>query len=376
MKTFLCAPLVLCCVTTAFAQVTELPEHVDTFFGKYCLDCHDEHSAEGDINLDFREIDWTDHRSANRWAKVWKMIESGNMPPEDTTQPKQVERDAAADWLCSALLENDKPGGTILRRLSKEEYENSVTGLLKQRFTVPLSFPADSSDHGFDNHGGDLVLSPPLMAQYLEIATAAADSVLPPPVEQRSLNKKTAVLAPEDFTLNFTTGHLVDGVLRMVLSTDSLARGSVWPSRFEAKTAGVYRVKIEISYFKPTKGHTPEVHLLAHSTNGKTGLASELTKLATFTITEESPATFSADVELQRGDTIVVHYENAPLYGVTGKPPTWAPQFPRVAEQLIDMWRNDPELGAAWVEAGYQRGDAGWTWHKRIEAIREKPPAL
>ena len=372
MKTFLCAPLVLCCVTTAFAQVTELPEHVDTFFGKYCLDCHDEHSAEGDINLDFREIDWTDHQSANRWAKVWKMIDSGDMPPEDTTQPKQVERDAAADWLCSVLLENDKPGGTILRRLSKEEYENSVTGLLKQRFTVPLSFPADSSDHGFDNHGGDLVLSPPLMAQYLEIATAAADRVLPPPVEQRSLNKKTTVLAPEDFTLNFTTGHLVDGVLRMVLSTDSLARGSVWPSRFEAKTAGVYRVKIEISYFKPTKGHTPEVHLLAHSTNGKAGLASQLTKLATFTITEESPATFSADVELQRGDTIVVHYENAPLYGVTGKPPTWAPQFPRVAEQLIDMWRNDPELGAAWVEAGYQRGDAGWTWHKRIEAIREK----
>ncbi len=372
MKTFLCVLLLLGSFFTASAQVSELPEHVDTFLVNYCLDCHDEQSEKGGINLDFLEIDWTDPHAPALWGKAWNMIESGDMPPEDKKQPSDDEVLAVIDWLGEALLENDKPGGTILRRLSKDEYERSVSALLKQPFSVPIGFPTDPVTHGFDNHGGDLVLSPPLMAQYLEVATAAADSVLPPPVEQRRLNKKTTLLTPEDFTLNFTTGHLVDGVLRMVLSTDSLARGSVWPSRFEAKTAGVYRVRIDLSHFKPTKGHTPEVHLLAHSTNGRASLASELTKLAGFTVTEEAPATFSADVELQRGDTIVVHYENAPLYGVTGKPPSWPPQTPRIAEQLIDMWRNDPELGAAWVEAGYQRGDAGWSWHKRIEAIREE----
>ena len=64
----------------------------------------------------------------------------------------------------------------------------------------------------------------------------------------------------KEFTLNFTTGHVVDGVLRMVSSSGLLARGSVSPNRFEARTAGVYRVKIDLSYYKPIEEHIPEVH--------------------------------------------------------------------------------------------------------------------
>ena len=40
------------------------------------------------------------------------------------------------------LLENDKPGGTVLRRLNKEEYEQSVSDLLKVPFAVPQGFPS------------------------------------------------------------------------------------------------------------------------------------------------------------------------------------------------------------------------------------------
>ena len=86
-------------------------------------------------------------------------------------------------------------------------------------------------------------------------------------------------------------------------------------------------------------------------------------------MSEENPKTFEADVELQRGDAIVIHYENAPLYGVTGKPPTWKAQAPRLLEYLLTS-SEDPELGAAWMKAGYQRGDNGWSWYKRIEALR------
>ena len=77
------------------------------------------------------------------------------------------------------------------------------------------------------------------MAQYLEIATSAADQVLPPKDEPRKVQRSPPSF-PWEFTLNFTTGHVVDGVLRMVTSSDPLARGSVWPNRFEGRTAGIY----------------------------------------------------------------------------------------------------------------------------------------
>ena len=52
-------------INSAFAKVSELPEHTDDFLVTYCLDCHDEESRKGGINLELFEIDWTDpHWSA------------------------------------------------------------------------------------------------------------------------------------------------------------------------------------------------------------------------------------------------------------------------------------------------------------------------
>lgn len=371
MKTSLRVLPLLLGVATASAEVSKLPGQVDAFLVKYCLDCHDEQTRKGEVNLDHGRIDWADPRAAVTWSKALEMLESGEMPPENKKQPSGDEARAITDWLGRALLENDKPGGTILRRLSKQEYENSVSGLLKIPFTVPQSFPSDTASHGFDNHGGELVLSPPLMAQYLEIATAAADRVLPPPVARRSIKKETVTILPGEFTLNFTTGHVVDGALRMVTSSDPLARGSVWPNRFEARTAGVYRVEIDLSYYKPVEGHAPEVHLLSRRSDGNNfARASQLPKLAEFTVTGKKPSSFVADVELQRGDTIVIHYENAPLSSDQG--PNRAKHTARVSGQLVEMFRDDRELGAAWMKAGYRRSDRGWSWLERIEAIRKQ----
>ncbi len=364
--------LILSAFGVAFVsgETTPIAKHVDAFLVEYCLDCHDADSEKGDINLDFIKIDWSDPHAAAVWAKAWEMLEGGEMPPEDKKQPSAGELASVVSWLEEELLANDRPGGTVLRRLSRQEYENSVSDALKVPFKVPQSFPADMEHHGFDNSGEGLVLSPPLMAQYLEIATVAADSVLPPPVEQQRVKKETKSIGPGDFTLNFTTGHEIDGVLRMALSSDPLARGSVWPNRFEAKVAGVYQVKIDLSAYEPGEDHTPVVHLLSHTSDGNNfASANGLSVSAEFTVTDDQPKTFRADVELQRGETIVVHYENAPLSSDQDKAREW---MPRLAGQLLEMFRADPELGAAWMKAGYQRSDRGWSWLERIEAIRKE----
>ncbi len=70
----------------------------------------------------------------------------------------------------------------VLGRLNRMEYENSVSNILGLKFKTPNSFPADLEFHGFDNVGAGLVISPPLMAQYFEVATAIADQISPCPL--------------------------------------------------------------------------------------------------------------------------------------------------------------------------------------------------
>ena len=352
-------------------QAQPIPEALDDFLFNYCLDCHDSASKKGDLNLEMDTLDWSDPHVGKIWTKVHHALSHGEMPPAKKSQPSPEERRKIVAWLNQTLTEKIPPGGTVLRRLNREEYENTVRDVLGIPFSVPRSFPADTESHGFDNLGEGLVLSPPLMAQYLEIATAAADQLLPPAEDQQNIASKVHQISPGDFTLNFTTGHEIDNVLRMVSSSDPLARGSVWPNRFEAKIPGIYEIEIDLSTFKVGNTHTPIVHLLAHSSTGQSFTrASTLRKLAEFTITSDTPRTYRVPVTLQRNETIVIHYENAPLFSDNSKN-----SVPRISGYLEELFRDHPAVGAAWVKAGYQRSDRGWSWWKRITKIQKESKA-
>lgn len=343
-----------------------IPKEADRFLVDYCLNCHDEIERKGDLNLDFVEINWNDHQAKATWSKVHEMLDKGEMPPKKERQPTAVERQAMLSWLDTTLSKRDPPGGTVLRRLNREEYENTVRDILGIPFTAPESFPSDLEYHGFDNVGEGLALSPPLMAQYFEIATTAADLLIPPLKEEKIVPSETSVVGPNDFTLNFTTGHPIDGVLRMTSSSDPLARGSVWPNRFEAKTTGRYAVKMKLSSYEPETGHLPIVKLLAFTANGNSFTrTSTLRELAEIRVAGGTPDTYRAEVDLQKGETIVVHYDNASLSADQSTE--------RLAERLLEIFKADLALGAAWKTAGYQRSDRGWSWWDRIQKIKNQP---
>lgn len=370
MKQLLCLIIVLTTLSRFSVAEEPIARSAHEFFANYCLDCHSGDAPEADINLDVKEIAWGKHHAAQVWTRVFDALKAGDMPPADVVQPSANEREAILAWLDETLTKHDPAGGTVFRRLNRLEYENTVRDVLGIPFSVPRSFPADTQSHGFDNVGEGLVLSPPLMAQYLKIATSAADELLPPPAKAMAVSPKTVDVRPGDFTLNFTTGHEIDGILRMVSSSDPLARGSVWPNRFEARHRGIYEVEVDISKFKSTPGHIPVVHLLAHSAAGQAfAKATTLRKLAEFRIENTQVQTFRATVELKRGQTVVIHYENAPLSSDN----TDNKEFlKRISGQLLQAFQNDPALGAAWMKAGYQRSDRGWSWWKKIEDIRNK----
>lgn len=374
-----CLPKVMACVVTLFYStlgnahaeglIEPIPDFADRFLVDYCLNCHDEIELKGDLNLDFVEIDWSHSHASTLWGKAYEMLEKGDMPPKKKKQPSSAERQAMLGWLDASLSKHDPPGGTVLRRLNREEYENTVQEILGIPFTAPESFPSDLEFHGFDNVGEGLVLSPPLMAQYFEIATAAADLVIPALRKEELVPVETSNVGPGDFTLNFTTGHPIDGVLRMTSSSDPLARGSVWPNRFQAKVTGRYAATLRLSSFRPDEGHVPVVQLLAFNATGSSFTrTSTLRKLAEIRVEGESSKTYQIEVDLQKGETIVVHYENASLSSDKDEG-----YLERLAENLLQIFRDDPKLGAAWKAAGYQRSDRGWSWWERIQEIKNQP---
>ena len=128
-----------------------------------------------------QRINWQSADSTAVWERVYKVLVNNQMPPSDADQPSDDQRKRFVDWLEGQLSKHATPGGTVVRRLNREEYENTIRDLFDlSEFQVPDSFPADDSDQGFDNIGEALILSPPLLAQYLELATMVADEILPP----------------------------------------------------------------------------------------------------------------------------------------------------------------------------------------------------
>ncbi len=139
--------VVLCAMAL---QAAELPS---TFFRGHCVDCHSGEHPEGDVNLELAQLDWSQPATSHFWEKVLVAIDDGRMPPVDADQPTKAERAAAIRKLHALLQENVRPGGTVLRRLNRTEFENTIRVIFQVPFTVPPSFPVDAEAHGFDNVG-------------------------------------------------------------------------------------------------------------------------------------------------------------------------------------------------------------------------------
>ena len=58
----------------------------------YCLDCHDEETQKGKVNLEALSFKVTTIEQAELWQKVLNAMNAGEMPPENKRQPKNAEK--------------------------------------------------------------------------------------------------------------------------------------------------------------------------------------------------------------------------------------------------------------------------------------------
>lgn len=153
------------------------------FLENYCADCHDATAKKGGLDLDALAWHLDQPGNFDEWAKVYRRVARGEMPPKKKTQPKPEEAQAFVASLGGALRTFDSAreaerGRTVLRRLNRVEYEQTVQDLLGIKTRLVDILPADSVSHGFDTVADDLRLSMLQMEKYLEAADTALDAAI------------------------------------------------------------------------------------------------------------------------------------------------------------------------------------------------------
>ena len=150
------------------------PAALQPFIKANCVECHDADVDKGGLDLTALPYG-SDPRSHERWVRVFDRVTSGEMPP-----PKKARPDPAQAKAFLAVLEKDLTSqhlamrGTVLRRLNRIEYRNTVEDLLGQEVGIYEDLPEDALSHGFDTNGEALGLSEVHLRRYL----AAAEAVL------------------------------------------------------------------------------------------------------------------------------------------------------------------------------------------------------
>ena len=164
---------------------------VQPFLAKHCFSCHGSGKQKGGLNLEESDGNILDLTQAGIWHEIVGVLNAGEMPPEKKPRPPAEDLIKVVEWISGELAKAEqlakmKGPGLSLRRLTNQEYRNTVRDLTGHPFDPTLRFLDDTEQHGFDNLVENLGLSTMHLQQYLHAAERIVEKMLdvpkqPPP---------------------------------------------------------------------------------------------------------------------------------------------------------------------------------------------------
>ncbi|MDO8541281.1 MAG: DUF1592 domain-containing protein [Opitutaceae bacterium] len=154
-----------------------------SFFGTYCRECHGPDKQKAERRFDQLPLSVTRPDMLIDLQDIVDQLNLGEMPPVDAEKrPEQREVREVVTLLTQLVADgharfSSTGGQTVLRRLNRREYINTVGdlfGLNMTMFDPTTKFPRDQTAMQMDNIGDALKTSGYLLAQYLD----AADQVV------------------------------------------------------------------------------------------------------------------------------------------------------------------------------------------------------
>ena len=165
------------------AQTPASEKALRGFFGSYCVECHGPEKQKGDRRFDQLELPVAKADTLIELQDIIDQLNLGEMPPEKAKQhPGADAVRNMVEQLTKIVAEGhtrlaSTGGQTVLRRLNRREYLNTVGdlfGLNMTMFDPTTKFPRDQTVMHMDNVGDALKTSGYLLAQYID----AADQVV------------------------------------------------------------------------------------------------------------------------------------------------------------------------------------------------------
>ena len=179
---------VACSAATAAETTPQLDVASETrlraFFDTYCKECHGPEKQKGDRRFDQLHLPVARADGLIELQDIIDQLNLGEMPPSKADRHPAVGevRDIVAlltNLVADGHARLSSTGGqTVLRRLNRREYINTVGdlfGLNMTMFDPTTKFPRDQTVQHMDNVGDALKTSGYLLAQYLEAANQVVD---------------------------------------------------------------------------------------------------------------------------------------------------------------------------------------------------------
>ncbi len=168
-------------------------EKIHAKIDRYCYKCHGNDKQKGDLNL-ASQANYDDIvKNPKLWADILERIFAFEMPPEGSPGPEFDERNEILDWLrklpkeeldCSKLASDRTQsfyaGHVMSRRITRDEYRNSIRDLTGLSIDAASNLPADGAGgEGFDTTGDTLFTSTLAIEKYLDAAELVMAALLP-----------------------------------------------------------------------------------------------------------------------------------------------------------------------------------------------------
>ncbi len=218
-----------------------------------CAGCHGGEHPEAGVKLDG---EWTAERlvtaEGNNWFRALQEIESKRMPPEEEEQPTDAERATVAKWIRGDLANLQREhqltlGRTQLRRLSREEYSNTIYDLLGFRPPVAAMLPEDGRVDGYQKVAQALPLSAASVDGFMRLADRIVDRLLATsPADQPGFKRYRALPSAQ------SAGHLLVLDTETVVSFNSDANSGNLES-LDIRTPGLYKLRLSVYGYQTDK---------------------------------------------------------------------------------------------------------------------------
>jgi mono/diheme cytochrome c family protein len=303
----------------AGAAASSYPSQVLPVLAKHCVSCHGPSKPKAGLNLASYTTEAAALKDLKVWSKVLENVESGAMPPEEKPKLSDSESSAFIQTVQSLVSKGNcktaqDPGRVTLRRLNREEYNNTIRDLVGVDFRPADDFPSDDVGYGFDNIGDVLTLPPLLMEKYLAAAESIADMAIISGDEPKGPTRRFKAEAVAKSGSGYTQGE--SGFWLMSTNAE-VGVDNVFPK------AGTYILKARV-YGQQAGKDLPKLEFLI---DGKPARSFDVKA------EESSPEVYESKIKITKAHRFAAAFTND----------AWFPDFP-------DPTKRDRNMAIDWIE--------------------------